>query len=107
MNLKYDFKHYLSEKIKLEYGLNSIYYKFDPGLIEPTKEDSSIQVNKLTDKYAIESSLYTAINYQFSSKTSIQFGGRLSNFIRLGQTLNTYLNDDPLFYNSALKIYQG
>jgi len=107
MNLKYDFKHYLSEKIKLEYGLNSIYYKFDPGLIEPTKEDSSIQVNKLTDKYAIESSIYTGINYQFNPKTSIQFGGRLSNFIRLGQKLNTYVNDDPLFYNSALKIYQG
>ena len=107
MNLKYDFKHYLSEKIKLEYGLNSIYYKFDPGLIEPTKEDSSIQVNKLTDKYAIESSIYTGINYQFSPKTSIQFGGRLSNFIRLGQKLNTYVNDDPIFYNSALKIYQG
>ena len=107
MNLKYDFKHYLSEKIKLEYGLNSIYYKFDPGLIEPTKEDSSIQVNKLTDKYAIESSLYTGINYQFSPKTSIQLGARLSNFIRLGQKLNTYVNDNPLLYNSALKIYQG
>ena len=107
MNLKYDFKYYLSEKIKLEYGLNSIYYKFDPGLIEPTKEDSSIQVNKLTDKYAIESSLYTGINYQFSPKTSIQLGARLSNFIRLGQKLNTYVNDNPLLYNSALKIYQG
>ena len=107
INLKYDFKHYLSEKIKLEYGLNSIYYKFDPGLIEPTKEDSSIQVNKLTDKYAIESSLYTGINYQFSPKTSIQLGARLSNFIRLGQKLNTYVNDNPLLYNSALKIYQG
>ena len=107
MNLKYDFKHYLSEKIKLEYGLNSIYYKFDPGLIEPTKENSSIQVNKLTDKYAIESSLYTGINYQFSPKTSIQLGARLSNFIRLGQKLNTYVNDNPLLYNSALKIYQG
>ena len=107
LNLKYDFKHYLSEKIKFEYGLNSIYYKFDPGLIEPTKEDSLIQINKLTDKYALESSLYNGINYQFSPKTSIQLGVRLSNFIRLGQKLNTYVNDNPLVYNSALKIYQG
>ena len=107
LNLKYDFKHYLSEKIKFEYGLNSIYYKFDPGLIEPTKEDSLIQINKLTDKYALESSLYNGINYQFSPKTSIQLGVRLSNFIRLGQKLNTYANDNPLVYNSALKIYQG
>lgn len=106
-NFKYDFKYYLSDKVKLEFGLNSIYYKFDPGLIEPTKDDSQIQTNKLTDKYALESSLYTGVNYQFSPKTSLQVGGRLSNFIRLGQKLNTYANDYPLLYNSALKIYQG
>lgn len=106
-NLKYDFKHYLSEKIKLEYGLNSIYYKFDPGLIEPTKEESQVQTNKLTNKYALESSLYTGINYQLSTKTSLQLGGRLSNFIRLGQKLKTYINDNPLLYNSALELYQG
>ena len=106
-NFKYDFKYYLSDKVKLEFGLNSIYYKFDPGLIEPTKDDSQIQTNKLTDKYALESSFYTGVNYQFSPKTSLQVGGRLSNFIRLGQKLNTYANDYPLLYNSALKIYQG
>ena len=106
-NFKYDFKHYLNEKIKLEYGVNSIYYKFDPGLIEPTKEDSQVQTNKLTDKYALESALYTGVNYKLSPKTSFQFGARLSNFIRLGQKLNTYANDTPLLYNSALKLYQG
>ena len=106
-NFKYDFKHYLNEKIKLEYGVNSIYYKFDPGLIEPTKENSQVQTNKLTDKYALESALYTGVNYQLSPKTSFQFGARLSNFIRLGQKLNTYANDTPLLYNSALKLYQG
>ena len=106
-NFKYDFKHYLNEKIKLEYGVNSIYYKFDPGLIEPTKEDSQVQTNKLTDKYALESALYTGVNYQLSPKTSFQFGARLSNFTRLGQKLNTYANDTPLLYNSALKLYQG
>ena len=107
LNLKYDFKHYLSDIIKLEYGLNSIYYKFDPGLIEPTKEESQIQMNKLTDKYALESSLYGGINYQLNPKTSIQLGGRLSNFVRFGQKINTYVNDNPLEYNSALKIYQA
>ena len=106
-NLKYDFKHYLNEKIKLEYGLNSIYYKFDPGLIEPTKEDSQVQTNKLTDKFAVESALYMGINYQFNAKTSLQVGGRLSNFIRLGQQLNRYANNNPLNYNSALKLYQS
>lgn len=106
-NLKYDFKHYLTEKIKLEYGLNSIYYKFDPGLIEPTTENSQIQTNKLTDKYALESALYAGINYQISPKTSLQVGGRFSNFIRFGQKLNSYKNNNPLIYNPALKLYRG
>ncbi len=106
-NLKYDFKHYLNEKIKLEYGLNSIFYKFDPGLIEPTKEESQVQTNKLTDKYAVESSLYAGINYQLSPKTSLQLGGRLSNFVRRGQKIYRYANDNPINYNSSLKLYQS
>jgi hypothetical protein len=32
-NFKYDFKHYLNNKLKLTYGLNSIYYDFNPGKI--------------------------------------------------------------------------
>src|SRR6056300_1388227 len=106
-NLKYDFKHYLNEKIKLEYGLNSIFYKFDPGLIEPTKEESQVQTNKLTEKYAVQSSLYAGINYQLSPKTSLQLGGRLSNFVRRGQKIYRYANDNPINYNSSLKLYQS
>jgi len=37
-NVKYDLKHYLTDKIKLQYGLNSIHYKFNPGEIRPTVE---------------------------------------------------------------------
>jgi len=36
-NLKYDLTHYLSDKIKLRYGVNSIYYKFNPGDVTPGK----------------------------------------------------------------------
>ena len=39
-NLKYDFTHYISNNIDLRYGLNSIYYKFNPGDVNPTTEDS-------------------------------------------------------------------
>ena len=35
-NFKYDFKYYLNDKTKLNYGLNSVYYDFNPGKIEPT-----------------------------------------------------------------------
>ena len=62
----------MNEKIKIEYGLNSIYYKFDPGLIEPTTENSPVQRRKLEDKFAFENALYWGINYQLSNKITFQ-----------------------------------
>ena len=106
-NLKYDFKHYLNEKLKLEYGINSIYYKFDPGLIQPTSTESGIQTNKLTDKFAFENSLYGSVSIQLNNKVNLQVGSRFSSFLRLGQKFNTYLNDTPLIFNNDLKIYES
>ena len=105
-NFKYDFKNYLSDKLKLEYGLNSIYYKFDPGLIQPTEETSSIQTRKLEDKFAFENALYSGLNYQLKKNITLQAGLRLSQFIRLGQKLNTYQNNNPLTYIDSSKAYE-
>lgn len=105
-NFKYDFKNYLSDRIKLEYGLNSIYYKFDPGLIRPTEESSSIQARKLEDKFAFENALYTGLNYKLKKNINLQVGLRLSQFLRLGQKLNTYQNNNPLLYIDSSKAYE-
>jgi len=105
-NLKYDFKYYLSDKLTLEYGLNSIYYKFDPGLISPTSETSGITKNKLTNKFAFENALYGSVKFELNPKINVQVGTRFSSFLRLGQELNLYQNDTPLLYNSYLKIYE-
>ena len=105
-NLKYDFKYYLNEKIKLEYGLNSIYYKFDPGLIKPTTESSPVQRRKLEDKFAFENAIYGGLNYQLSNKISFQAGIRLSQFLRLGQKFNIYRDNNPLLYIDSSKTYE-
>ena len=105
-NFKYDFKYYLNDKTKFEYGLNSIYYKFDPGLIRPTSESSPIQNRKLEDKFAFENAIYGGLEYQLSPKVIFQVGARVSRFLRLGQKLNIYQNDNPLLYISSSKIYE-
>ena len=105
-NFKYDFKNYLNERINLEYGLNSIYYKFDPGLIQPTEETSPIQTRKLEDKFAFENALYSGLNYKLKKNINLQLGLRLSQFIRLGQKLNTYQNNNPLLYIDSSKAYE-
>ena len=107
-NLKYDFKHYLNSDFQLNYGINNIYYKFNPGEIKPNREDSGIVREKLIDKYANEFGAYLEANHKVSENLSLQYGLRLSNFIRLGQDeLNVYENDNPLLFNEELQIYEA
>ncbi|MEZ4796417.1 MAG: TonB-dependent receptor [Flavobacteriaceae bacterium] len=106
-NIKYDLKHYISNNFKLQYGLNSIYYKFNPGKITPTTETSGINPFKLIDKYAFENAIYLDAEHQVTDKLALSYGLRFSSFLRLGQyELNVYDNNNPIIFNSELKIYE-
>ncbi|WP_435415957.1 TonB-dependent receptor [Polaribacter aestuariivivens] len=107
-NFKYDFKHYLNEKLKLSYGVNNIYIKFNPGEIIPNRDDSGIVAEKLIDKYANEFAAYVEAEHKISDKLTLQYGVRFSNFLRLGQDeLNTYQNDQAVIYNDEFKKYES
>ncbi len=107
-NLKYDLKHYIDDKFKLEYGLNSIYYKFNPGEIIPTSVDSPINADKLIDKYAFENAIYIDAEQKLSDRINISYGVRLSSFLRLGQDeLNVYENNQAVVFNPAFQIYES
>ena len=107
-NLKYDFNHYLSNSIKLSYGINNIYTKFNPGEIIPSRDDSGILPEKLIDKYANEFAAYIDAEHKVSDKLTLQYGIRFSNFTRLGQDeLNVYENDNPVIYNEEFKKYES
>ena len=106
-NLKYDFTSYVSDAVKLQFGFNSIYYKFNPGEVFPTTDNSGINYRKLTDKYAFENAGYIDGTIKASEKLNIQAGLRISNFTRLGQaSINVYENDNPIIYNQSLDVYQ-
>ncbi len=106
-NLKYDFKYYLSDKFKLDFGLSGIYYDFDPGQIKPTSSTSAVNPLSLDRKKAFESGIYLNAEHKLSEKLSMQYGLRYSAFSRLGgQAMNDYANNQPVIYNNALDIYQ-
>lgn len=106
-NLKYDFKHYLSEKTKLTYGINTVYYDFNPGKIKPNGPDSQINPKQLDKKYAFEPAIYIDAEQKLSDKISINYGLRYSMFYRLGaQEINVYENDQAVTYDEDLKIYE-
>ncbi|WP_348825311.1 TonB-dependent receptor [Flavobacterium aestuarii] len=106
-NLKYDFKHYISNNIKLNYGFNSIYYDFNPGTIDPSGSKSSVNFKQLEKKYALENGIYLEAEQILTNKLAINYGIRYSIFNRLGSsTINQYENDQPVAYDSDLKIYE-
>jgi hypothetical protein len=106
-NIKYDFKSYISDKFKLNYGINSVYYDFNPGTIKPSDTNSGINFDQLDKKYAFEPALYINADQEISNKISLSYGLRYSMFYRLGQsTINIYADNNPLTFNSDLQIYE-
>ena len=106
-NIKYDFKNYISEKFKLNYGMNTIYYEFNPGTITPSDSNSGINFDQLDKKYAFEPSLYISADQDISERISLSYGLRYSQFYRLGKsTVNIYANNNPVIFNTDLQIYE-
>lgn len=106
-NFKYDFKHYLSNDLQLNYGANLIYYDFNPGKITPIDETSGINPQQLDRKYAFEPSFYIDAEQKITEDISVNYGIRYSMFYRLGsQNLNLYTDDNPVLFNPELQIYE-
>jgi hypothetical protein len=100
--IKYDFKNYLSDAFKLNYGINSIYYDFNPGKV--TDEN---MVKQLDKKYALEPSVYIEAEHKISNSISINYGFRYSQFYRLGSSfVNVYKDNNALDYDSEQDLYE-
>ena len=106
-NIKYDFKYYLNDKIKLNFGANAIYYDFNPGTISPSSSTSSINFKQIEKKYAFEPAIYLDAEQKINDKINIEYGVRYSMFSRLGSfTKNIYANNQAVTFDSDLKIYE-
>lgn len=106
-NIKYDFKNYISDKFKLNYGTNAIYYDFNPGSIKPSNPESGINADQLDKKTALEPAVYINAEQELSNKISLSYGLRYSLFYRLGtSTVNIYENNNPVVFNTDMQIYE-
>ena len=106
-NLKYDFKNYITDKVKLNYGVNAIYYDFNPGSISPTTLESGINYRQLDKKYAFEPAIYLEAEHKITDKLELMYGIRYSQFYRLGTSkVNLYQNNEAVTFNNQLKIYE-
>jgi hypothetical protein len=106
-NIKYDFKHYISTKLKLNYGLNATYYRFNPGVISPIDINSGINYKQLDKKSAFETAFYLEAEQELSDKLSVSYGLRYGIFYRLGTSkIAQYQDNLPVVFNNDFQIYQ-
>lgn len=106
-NLKYDFKYYKNENIVLNFGVQSHQYWFNPGEIIPSDTNSGANYKKLEVRKVIENAGYIEAEHKINDKLTFQYGTRISAYSRIGaQTYNTYLNDNPVVYNSEFDFYE-
>ena len=106
-NLKYDLKHYLNDKLQINYGLNNIYYVFNPGKIIPNSPESGIVEDQLTKKYANEAAVYVDVEQRVTENLSVNYGLRVSHFNRLGQDeLFVYQNNLPVIFDPFQLVYR-
>jgi len=106
-NIRYDLGYFANDKLEFDFGVNCIYYKFNPGKLSPLNATSGVNAEKLDDQFALEARAYASLEHKISDKLTAQYGLHFSYFNRLGQqTLNNYADNLPVVYNEELGIYE-
>ena len=91
------FSYYPSEKHKIKFGLNGIYYTLLPGRKSPHGDQSLVIPVEIQTDNALEASLYVSDEYNLNDHFKFYAGLRYSNYFYLGpQQVYSYLANSPL-----------
>ena len=81
---KADFNYQFAPQSTLNFGANTILYRFVPGRVQPTDPASIFRPLQLQEQQANEYALYLDHQHTFSPRFSAQYGLRLTAFDYLG-----------------------
>jgi hypothetical protein len=116
---KAHFNYFASRKHTLEFGVNSLYYKFNPGSYQPDGAASLVAPDVVHAEQALESAGYVSDRFAVTDVFSLEAGVRYSVFNSLGpQNINTYPDNVPKTADNivsttafpsgkVIKTYQG
>ena len=94
--LKADFIFQLNRH-KLNFGVQSHYYQFDPGKLEPIGSTSNVRPVDIQDLTSLETSFYVGDQITLSEKFFVEAGVRLSTFRSMGpQDVYLYEPGQPI-----------
>lgn len=80
---KMDWTSYINPKNIMEYGVSTIFYRIQPGHLEPGV-NSNFNPLYLSDELGVESAAYISLESRLTSRLTTSLGIRASNFSNLG-----------------------
>jgi hypothetical protein len=83
-NMKADF-NWFTGKHEVNFGLDLVHYKSNPGTVGPNSDSSSVSYSKLESEQALEGALYFDDKIALSKFVSVEAGLRYSGFASFGQ----------------------
>lgn len=103
-SLKADFQ-YQAGIHKISFGLQSTYYLFNPGTLEPNSAESNITPIQMDKQNSVESALYIGDGITFNEKFFVEGGLRFSVFNAMGpSTVNIYAPGVPMTPSSQIGV---
>jgi hypothetical protein len=94
-NFKADFTYYLNPKNTVKFGVNGMYYIFEPGRAEASGESFTSEIVVPTE-YALEPAIYASNEQKVGEVVTLKYGLRYSHFFNLGQRdINVYRYGRP------------
>ena len=85
---KADFSYYPNNDHTLNFGLNTLHYRLNPGHNKPSHEQSLIREERLQTEKALESALYLSDEWKISPEWMVSGGVRYAMFNALGPRIN-------------------
>jgi len=92
---KLNFTWIPADKHLFDFGINSILYQLQPGILSPLGSSSNVLTLKTLQEKALESAIYISDNINFSPKMSAEIGLRWTQYAYLGP------NNVLIFKNNA------
>jgi hypothetical protein len=92
---KLNFTWIPADKHLFDFGINSILYQLQPGILSPLGSLSNVLTQKTLQEKALESAIYISDNINFSPKMSAEIGLRWTQYAYLGP------NNVLIFKNNA------
>lgn len=83
-SLKLNFAWSLNNKHAIDFGINSILYDLQPGMMSPLGSLSNVVTQSTNKEKALETALYISDNIEFSPKLSAEAGLRLTQYANIG-----------------------